>query len=115
MSSACNPGVLRLRRVLTHPYRSRRSRGRVRGRILPRQAPKQHSSKPRGHIRIRFLSEGIAFALTGGAAGVAIGPFATTIYAPEPRTGHRHSLQGRGRRARPQGAGVLTVRDEMIT
>jgi putative ABC transport system permease protein len=35
----------------------------------------------RGHIRIQFLSEAILLALTGGAAGVAIGALATAIYA----------------------------------
>jgi putative ABC transport system permease protein len=35
----------------------------------------------RGHIRVQFLSEAIALALAGGAAGVAIGALATAIYA----------------------------------
>jgi putative ABC transport system permease protein len=35
----------------------------------------------RRHIRVQFLSEAILLALAGGAAGVAIGALATTIYA----------------------------------
>jgi putative ABC transport system permease protein len=35
----------------------------------------------RGHIRTQFLSEAILLALGGGAAGVALGAAATTIYA----------------------------------
>jgi putative ABC transport system permease protein len=35
----------------------------------------------RGHIRIQFLSEAVALALAGGAAGVVAGTAATTVYA----------------------------------
>ena len=35
----------------------------------------------RGHIRIQFLSEAVALALAGGAAGVAAGAAATAVYA----------------------------------
>jgi putative ABC transport system permease protein len=35
----------------------------------------------RGHIRIQFMSEAIALALIGGAAGIIAGGIATAIYA----------------------------------
>jgi putative ABC transport system permease protein len=35
----------------------------------------------RGHIRIQFLSEAILLAVLGGAVGVALGAFATAVYA----------------------------------
>jgi putative ABC transport system permease protein len=35
----------------------------------------------KGHIRTQFLAEAILLALVGGAAGVAVGALATTIYA----------------------------------
>jgi putative ABC transport system permease protein len=35
----------------------------------------------RGHIRIQFLSEAVALALAGGAAGVVAGAAATAVYA----------------------------------
>jgi putative ABC transport system permease protein len=35
----------------------------------------------KGHIRIQFLSEAVLLALIGGAAGVALGALATTVYA----------------------------------
>jgi putative ABC transport system permease protein len=35
----------------------------------------------RGHIRIQFLSEAVALALTGGVAGITAGAAATAIYA----------------------------------
>ncbi len=52
----------------------------------------------RGHIRIQFLSEAVALALAGGAAGVVAGAAATAVYAHSQRLGRGHPGPGLGRR-----------------
>ena len=52
----------------------------------------------RGHIRIQFLSEAVALALAGGAAGVVAGAAATAVYAHSQGLGRGHPGRGLGRR-----------------